>query len=86
VSAPLVPITNKRMLRTIRGTRTRAECWGAETTDGVWVFERIEDDGTPWLVVHRESGETVLWCSSLRNCRRAVAEGWAKAPAQAKAS
>jgi hypothetical protein len=42
-------------LRTSRGREgqpLRRECWGAVTTDGEWGFERIEDVGTPWIVVH----------------------------------
>lgn len=30
----------------------RRECWAATTVDGEWAFERIEDTGTPWIVVH----------------------------------
>jgi hypothetical protein len=34
------------------GTALRRECWGAVTADGEWGFERIEEPGTPWIVVH----------------------------------
>lgn len=39
----------QRILRSGRLTPHR-EAWEAESTDGRWHFERIEDTGTPWLV------------------------------------
>ena len=39
-------------LRVSTSQPMRRECWGATTTDGEWGFERIEEPGTPWIVVH----------------------------------
>ena len=34
------------------GRVLRRECWEATTVDGEWAFERVEEPGTPWIVVH----------------------------------
>src|SRR5580765_4563393 len=50
-------------LRTSTGQPMRRECWEATTTDGLWAFERIEEPGTPWIVVHfprTEDAETAF--------------------------
>ncbi len=83
---PLAPVRSTRSFRRlIRGGagRTREECWGAETLDGVWDFEREESAGTPWLVYHRPSVASgaytlpVTICGTLRACRALVASGGA---------
>jgi hypothetical protein len=91
VTAPavtLADIRKTRMARRVirRGTALteRAECWGAETTDGIWDFEREESPGTPWLVYHKPSvadGSLVTpvnMLSTLRECRWHVAAGEAQ--------
>jgi hypothetical protein len=80
---PLAPIIKtvmaKRIIHGGRGVTQRSECWGARTTDGVWDFEREESPGTPWVVIHRETRETVHLCGTLRGCRWFVAAGHAQA-------
>lgn len=83
----LAPITKtafaRRITRGGRGLTEHRECWAAETTDGVWKFDREDSPGTPWLVYHRQSAADgslpvpVTLCGTLRACRVAVAEGWA---------
>ena len=86
----LPPIT-KKMHRTLRrvndlGGATRQECWSATTDDGVWQFERIEDVGTPWIVIHKASGLDVrMYYGNLKKCRVAVAQGWAGRDIEAQA-
>src|ERR1035441_5433789 len=69
------------MPRRTRGGLTRPECWGAETTDGIWEFDREESSGTPWLMYHRPSVAdgsyvlAVMHCGTLRECRALVASG-----------
>jgi hypothetical protein len=87
--AATIPLAEIRRTRTfarlIRGGagKTREECWGAETADGVWDFEREESAGTPWLVYHRPSVKDGSWtlpvvfCGTLRACRALVASGGA---------
>lgn len=73
----LEPIRKTRMCRTRGGT---VQCWGAETTDGVWEFARIETRGTPWQVTHRPTGTVVDYCVwSLPDCQAYVASGAADA-------
>jgi hypothetical protein len=80
MTAALAPVRKTRMLRRItRAGMTGPECWGAETLDGIWAFEREESPGTPWLICHRESGIVAGQCSALRGCRAFVAAGHAEA-------
>ena len=58
---------------------TRLENWAAESVDGEWKYERIEDTGTPWDVVHVPSGLSAGWWSSLPKARAATADGTAMA-------
>lgn len=46
----------------------RLEIWSAESTDGVWTYERVEDVGTPWIVTYKPTGLDV-WLSSLPKAR-----------------
>lgn len=77
MTAPLAPIRKTRMAQRItRSGLTRSrECWGAQTTDGVWDFERTEEPGTPWSVGHTPTGTVVGLHSTLRACRAYVAAG-----------
>ena len=65
--------------RITRSGLTRPECWGAETTDGIWEFDREESSGTPWLMYHKPSvtdGSYTLpvrYCGTLRECQALVA-------------
>jgi len=88
-SVTLAPIIKTQFARRIihggRGLTERKECWGAETTDGVWSFDREDSPGTPWLVYHQPSVKDgslttpVSLQGSLRACRWYVAMGWAEA-------
>jgi hypothetical protein len=79
--APLAPIVKTVMAKRITrdGLTKSRECWGAQTTDGVWDFEREDSPGTPWVVIHRETKEMVHLCGTLRGCRWFVAAGHAQA-------
>ena len=76
----LIEVT-KTMRRTLRRASdftsgTRSECWGADSVDGVWHFERIEDVGTPWIVTHKPTGtEIPLWFGTLKSARLSVTCG-----------
>lgn len=78
----LPEITNKVMRGTFRhmsdpGGATRKECWAADTVDGIWHFERVEDVGTPWIVVHIPTNtEIAMYYNTLKSARTAVARGW----------
>ena len=66
-------------LRLSNGQPLRRECWGATTTDGEWGFERIEEPGTPWIVVRfprTPQAETVVTqFGTLKAAREAVERG-----------
>jgi hypothetical protein len=72
---------NKRMATTLRrnGQPLRRECWEATTADGLWAFERIEEPGTPWIVVYKPrtpQAETAsCWFGTLKAARQAVERG-----------
>lgn len=61
------------------GRVLRRECWEATTVDGEWAFERIEEPGTPWIVVHHprtpqaETASTLF--GTLKSARQAVERG-----------
>ncbi len=75
----LIPIRKTDFYPNLR--TGRRECWGAETLDGEWSFQREESSGTPWLVRHRPSVADgsydlpVLLCGTLRACRLAIGRG-----------
>lgn len=80
-TTPMTPVT-KTMRTTFIGDpasgRTRRECWGAKSTDGVWQYERMEDEGTTWYVTHLPTG----YCGdtpygTLASARRATRSGTA---------
>ena len=68
----------KRFIRHGTAVTEKAECWGAETTDGMWAFEREESAGTPWIIIHKASGKEVHLTGTLRACRAYVAAGHAQ--------
>jgi predicted lipid carrier protein YhbT len=49
----------------------RQECWEAETTDGQWLFVRVEDIGTPWVVYRANEfrARPHVMCGTLHACR-----------------
>jgi len=71
----LAGIVKTRVLQGRRGPET----WGAQTTDGEWGMDRLEDAGTSWEVVHRPTKTVVAeFMGSLRQCRIYVASGEAR--------
>ena len=85
----LAPIVKTDFARRItyggRGLTERKECWGARTADGLWLFDREDSPGTPWLVYRApgteggEYGGPVSMFGTLRGCRWYVASGNAQA-------
>jgi len=77
----MAEIRKTRMARrlTRRGATAQPECWGAETTDGIWDFHREDSPGTPWLIYHRPSVADgslpvpVRFCGTLDECRQVAA-------------
>lgn len=53
----------------------RLENWSAASRDGVWKYERLEDAGTPWSVVHVPTGTEGSWYGTLTAAREATANG-----------
>lgn len=71
-AASLAPVVRTRVLP----TRSGMQCWGAETTDGLWGFARLEDAATAWEVTHKPTSTVVAdFLGSLRQCRAYVASG-----------
>jgi hypothetical protein len=63
----------------LRGSTRARECWFATTEDGEWAFERLDEPGTPWQVIHwpgteRHERVTALF-GSLRSARTCVERG-----------
>ena len=65
------------------GRVLRRECWEAITVDGEWGFERIDDVGTPWIVVHHPrtpQAETAsMLFGTLKAARQAIEHAWVTA-------
>lgn len=57
------------------GPRTRRECWGATSRDGRWDFERMEEPGTPWQLIHKATDQVVTRAGNLRTLRALVGSG-----------
>ena len=57
----------------------RLENWSAESRDGVWKYERIEDTGTLWTVLHVPTGTEGAYYGTLTAARAATANGSALA-------
>lgn len=52
----------------------RDEIWYAESADGLWLYERVEETGTPWVVTFTPTGQEE-WLGSLPAARRWTASG-----------
>lgn len=71
----MIPVTiTSRAQRAIGGdlgnlTKHR-EAWQAVSKDGLWVFERLEERGTPWLVTFRLCPEWHAMFTSLTRARQ----------------
>lgn len=59
--------------------RGRMETWEARSDDGVWLYERLEIPGTPWLVSHLPSRTEGHFYGTLDDAREATASGAATA-------
>jgi hypothetical protein len=66
ILTPVARIVRRRNPRT-----GRLEIWSAESADGLYSFERIEDTTTPWEVWSR--GQFVTSAGSLPKARAATA-------------
>jgi hypothetical protein len=55
--------------------RTRRECWAATSSDGVWHAERIEDVGTPWVLMHLPTRTDLGLFSTLERVKAYVMTG-----------
>lgn len=51
-----VNVTKRYATTLFRHGGARRECWEATSDDGVWSFQRLEERGTPWLLVHLPTG------------------------------
>lgn len=72
--APMTPIivtrTAGRLSATRPGTRvSNREIWEARSICGTWTYERGEEPGTPWIVIHVPTGY-VEYFTSLPRARR----------------
>lgn len=77
----LTPITKDMGTTFVGGPgtgRTRRECWGATSKDGLWGYQRAEDVGTQWYVIHLPTNWTLIGPhGTLRSARQDTADGTA---------
>lgn len=57
----------------------RPEAWEARSSDGTWLYSRLEISGTPWEVRHLPTGTACDWYGTLSAARAATADGSALA-------
>lgn len=75
----IITRTAGRLSTTRPGTRVSdREIWEARSIDGTWTYERLEEEGTPWLVLHTPTGY-MDYFASLSKARRWTASDGAMA-------
>jgi hypothetical protein len=73
----LTPADVTQRFRSFRGGRM--EAWQYKSRDGIWRYDRIEDTGTPWQVVHLPTGIGADYYGNISAARAATADGSALA-------
>ncbi len=79
------PMTSLDAARTERHASFRSgrrEVWGAVSACGRWSYRRLEDVGTPWIVLDAAGEEWGTGFGTLARARRATARHDAKETAQ----
>lgn len=69
---PMTPVVITERHPAFRTGRT--EIWAAVSKDGDWIYNRIEEGGTPWAVEHVPTSTDCGLFSSLPKARRATAD------------
>jgi hypothetical protein len=78
----LTPLDNTKTVRHQNFGRTGSQIWEATSQDGRFTYKRLEDTGTPWLVIDNNTGSEFIWHGSgenewfgtLKSARRATAK------------
>ena len=70
VLTPLAKIVRRRSPRT--GKR---EIWSAQSADGLWLIERVEDGSTTWELWSLPSMRLAMTAGTLRDAQAATASG-----------
>lgn len=78
-TANLAPITRTAYWTVTRQGKPSRQCSEAVTTDGRYVFVRLELPGTPWVPGDVASKEPLRWQPSLRACQEYAGSGRAAA-------
>lgn len=82
-TAALPQVTKRYADFFVRGPgsgKVRRECRGADTVDGVWSIDRLDDTGTPWVIRHVPSGAFVAWNGGRRDANGRPAPRWEASP------
>lgn len=54
--------------------RAGSQMWGAASADGLWAYQRLEEPGTPWVVLDAGGAEWgEAWFRTLGKAREATA-------------
>lgn len=71
---PPVPglAADPRPLPKVHIFRREGVAWEAITNDGVYGMDRLDEPGTPWELIHLESGQILARCPSLYSCQRRI--------------
>lgn len=85
MATPMAPIRVTESARAVRpggALSTSREVWAAETTDGVWEIRRLEEPGTPWLILRKADRARGGLARSLSRARASIAAGHAETTAR----
>jgi hypothetical protein len=74
----MTPLDPARTVRHRNFSRPGGQVWGAASADGRWAYRRLEETGTPWVVLVDGSEWGGQWFGTLASARRATAAHDAK--------
>ncbi len=78
---PMTPLARSGRTMHRNHGRPGSQLWAAASADGRWSYKRLEQVGTPWVVLDR-AGEDWGWFGTLAGARRATARHDAKETVQ----
>ncbi len=74
---PMTPLAKTGRTVCRNHGRQGSQLWAAKSVDGRWSYQRLEDVGTPWIVLDAD-GADWAWFGTLASARRATARHDAK--------
>lgn len=86
MTATMTPLDPARTIRFANHGRAGSQIWEATSADGRWTYARLDQAGTPWVVIDNSTGANstgaghvwadsghVEWFGTLKSARQATA-------------